>query len=384
MRIAVIGPRGVPSNYSGIERIVENLFGYMSGRGHHVTVYCRPQVQQQKLSIHKGIRTVRTAAPGGKNFETLSHSFSSMLHAVLRGDVHDGGRKFDLISMHAVAPNLAVPIAKAAGITVVSHVHGLDHLREKWKGIGARIIGLGEKTMVAMSDAVVTVNRDIVRHYQNEYGLTAELLPNGIHITPDHLPPDAATLQRFGLVPGRFLVSIGRLVPEKRLHDTIAAFSRLQTDFKLAIVGEGPHTQDYVDALKSQAKASCGDRVVFTGLQNHEPLETLFRHAFAYVTASELEGLPSSLLECMERGTCAIVSDIPPHRELLGEIPGYGFFFKPGEVDLLAAHLAAAIGQPQRVKAIGAASRRFVRGAYAWPVLAEKTEAFYQSILDRR
>ena len=44
--------------------------------------------------------------------------------------------------------------------------------------------------------------------------------------------------------------------------------------------------------------------------------------AALYVTASELEGMPSSLLECMERARPAVVSDIPPHRELFGQIEG--------------------------------------------------------------
>ena len=30
-----------------------------------------------------------------------------------------------------------------------------------------------------------------------------------------------------------------------------------------------------------------------------------------------------SLLECMQHGTPAVVSDIPPHRELLGSVAGY-------------------------------------------------------------
>lgn len=377
MRIAVIGCRGVPSNYSGIERIVENLFSHMAENGHEISVYCRPQIEKQSNGSFKNLRQVFTAAPGGKNGETVSHSLLSMTHAVLRGDAN--GKPFDLISMHAIAPNLAVPIAKMARIPVISHVHGLDWQREKWKGIGAKIIHAGEKTMARSSTAVVVVNQSLQLYYRDEYGLETALLPNGIHVTPDELPIDHDTLKSFGLLPKKFIVCVGRLVPEKRLQDTIAAFKRIETDHKLVIVGEGKTTVDYVESLKSAG----GDRVVFTGLQNGPALETLFRLAAFYVTASELEGLPSSLLECMERGTCAIASDIPPHRELLGRVDGYDLFFNVGDFDALCAHMKRLLDQPQHAGAIAANAREFVRREYAWPVLAGKTEQFYLDVLAR-
>lgn len=379
MRIAVIGCRGVPSNYSGIERIVENLFSHMVSHGHEVSVYCRPQIDRQPDRHFNGIRQIYTPAPGGKNGETVSHSMLSMLHAVTKGD--GAGQRFDLISMHAIAPNLATPIATFAGIPVISHVHGLDWQREKWKGIGSRIIHSGEKAMVGHSSAVIVVNRSLQEYYREHYQLETALLPNGIHVTPDDAPIDNAVLEQFGLTQKQFIVCIGRLVPEKRLHDTIAAFSRLKSDFKLAIVGEGKTTADYVASLERAGHAT--GRVVLTGLQNGAALETLFRQAAVYVTASELEGLPSSLLECMERGTCAVATDIPPHRELLGGVRGYDLLFDVGNVTLLTRHMQYLLDHPNHAAAVGAASREFVRREYAWPVLAEKTEQFYQHVLAR-
>lgn len=379
MRIAVIGSRGVPSNYSGIEQILENLFSHFAAQGHDITCYCRPQIERQPGGTFRGIRQTFTPSPGGKNGETVSHSLLSMLHAVTRGA--PGGGKFDLISMHAIAPNLATPIAHLAGIPIISHVHGLDWQREKWKGLGSQIIHAGERAMVEHSSAVIVVNRSLQEYYRSNYNLETALLPNGIHITPDTLPIHAPVLQEFGLQPKRFIVCIGRLVPEKRLHDTIAAFTKLKSDYKLAIVGEGKTTADYVESLRAAGEPS--QRVVFTGLQRGVALETLFREAAFYVTSSELEGLPSSLLECMERGTCAIATDIPPHHELLSRVPGYDLFFNVGNVALLSRHMQYLIDHPQHAQDIGSAARGFVRGEYAWPVLAARTERFYQKVLAR-
>jgi glycosyltransferase involved in cell wall biosynthesis len=376
LRIAVIGPRGVPSNYSGVERIVEELFEYIGAQGHRVTVYCRPGVINEPTGTHKGIRLVRTPAPGGRNFETLSHSFFSTLHAGFRGDIHDNRQRFDLISYHTIAPGLFTPIADLFGIPVINHVHGLDWQREKWRGMGSRVLRRCEKTMVRHATRIIGVNQDIADYYRSTYQIDVPILPNGVHKVSDHFAPDAEVFRSFGLSPRGYVVCIGRLVPEKRIHDTIAAFAQVPGDVKLVLVGEGKHSPEYVQQLRVQAATD--PRVIFTGLQTGDALETLFRSARLYVTASELEGLPSSLLECMERRIPAIASDISPHRQLLGGVPGYDWLFPVGDISALTGLMTSAIADQAKSDAIADAQRKFVRANYSWPVLAAATLRMYR------
>lgn len=380
LRIAVIGGRGVPSNYSGVERICEELFSWFADRGHRITIYCRPPVLADKTARYRGMRLVRTPAPGGKNGETLSHSLTSLLHAVTRGDE---GNRFDLISMHTIAPNLFNPIATLAGIPIVSHVHGLDHKREKWKGMGSKIIGLGEKIMVRTAKRLVGVNPAIIEHYKTEFGLDAALLPNGVHKFAER-PIDPAVLNEFGLEAGRYIVSVGRIVPEKRLHDTIAAYAKVPGDRKMVFVGDAQHSREYLAELQKQAENDPGRRIVFTGLQRGPALEALFRSATCYVSASELEGNPSSVLECMEYGTPAILTDIDGHRPLFSKAEGYDLQFKPGDVDALTERLTRVLANPTFAALLAERCRAHVRSEFAWPVLAERTERLYLEVVGRQ
>ncbi|MBC7785211.1 MAG: glycosyltransferase family 4 protein [Burkholderiales bacterium] len=375
LRIAVVGGRGVPSSYSGVERICEDLFAWFAARGHKVTIYCRSQVLTEKRGEYRGMRLVRTPAPGGKNGETLSHSLSSLIHAVLRGD--ENGEPFDLVSLHTIAPNLFAPLPYLAGLRIISHVHGLDHQREKWKGIGARVIRAAERMMVRCADKVVVVNPSLTDYYRDSFGIPTELLPNGIHAIDDQFEPDVSVMEKFGLTSKRYIVSVGRLVPEKRIQDTIAAFKKINTDFKLVFVGEGKHSPEYEQMVKSLAAADPHGRVVFTGQQSGHALETLFRSAGLYVSASELEGMPSSVLECMERQITPILSDIPPHRALFGGIADYDLTFAPGDVQALTEKLTWAINHLDECQQLGGRAREFVRREYAWPVLAARTEQLY-------
>lgn len=380
MRIAVVGGRGIPSTYSGVETIVENLFAYFAEQGHKITVYCRNGVLDQPTATYRGIQLVRTPALSGK-LETVTHTAASCLHAMRAGALNDGGEPFDLVSFHALPPNIAQKICAYGRVPTISHVHGLDHQREKWKGLGARIIRQAEREMVKHAAQIVTVNRSIVQYYRDEFNVEAALLPNGIHPVNDAFTPDQATLNKFGLQPGKFLVTISRLVPEKRHNDVLAAFAKVKSDCKLVIVGEGNQSDGYVDAIKRQAAAD--PRVIFTGQQKGDALQTLFRCARLYLTASELEGLPSSLLECMDRNVCAIVSDIPPHRELMERIEGYDLMFNVGDVDALSERITRALSSEELSFTLAGRMRTFVRAHYAWPVLAKATESLYRDVLER-
>jgi glycosyltransferase involved in cell wall biosynthesis len=382
LRIAVIGGRGVPSSYSGVERICEDMFAIFADRGHKVTVYCRPQVLAEKTGTYRGMRLVRTPAPGGKNGETLSHSLTSILHARAFGDAD--GEPFDILSLHTLAPNLWAPLGRLAGPKIITHVHGLDHQREKWKGMGARVIRLSERMMVRSAHQIVVVNPSLVDYYRDTYGVPSVMITNGIHAVPDSYTPDVSVLEKFGLQPGKYLVSVGRLVPEKRIQDTIAAFAQVDTDLKLVFVGEGKHSPYYEQQVKALGARDPRGRVVFTGQQSGNALESLFRSAKLYVSASDLEGMPSSVLECMERRIPAVLSDIPPHRALFEGIAGYDLDFQPGDVDALADRLRHAIANPHGSMVLADRAREMVRTYYSWPVLADKTETLYRHIANNQ
>lgn len=383
LRIAVTGGRGIPSNYSGVERICEQMFCWFAERGHKVTIYCRPEVLKDKTATYRGVRLVRTAAPGGKKGETLSHGFTSILHAALHGDVHDGKKSFDLLSVHTIAPAMWTPIAYMANLPVITHVHGLDHQREKWKGLGSKIIRLAEQVMVRASDHLGVVNPSIGAYYQQKFGVPSVVLPNGVPPVDDDFTPDRAVLNQFSIQPFKYVVTVGRLVPEKRYEDTIKAFAQLDTDHKLVIVGEGPHTQDYVAELKALGAKDPKGRVVFTGLQRGPALETLFRSAAAYVSASELEGNPMSVLECMERRIPAILTDITGHHPLVPRGP-YDLLFNVGDIAALTQKIACALRGRDRAMETADRCRAHVRKEFGWQAIAEKTEALYLRVVNAR
>ena len=381
LSIAVVGGRGMPSTYSGVESIWEGLYPRLVAAGHRVTVYCRPGVTD--LDEHRGVRLVTTGAPGGASAETLSHTWTALRHAARHGD--GDGRRFDVVALHALPSQVFAGLARRAARVVVSHVHGIDWQRAKWRntplGLGAKVIRAGERQMVKHATAVAVCAPGLADYYRDTYGLEVAVLTNGVDV--DHATqadPSARVLDELGLKPGRYVVSVGRLVEEKRTHDTVAAHAQLIAtpgleDVKLAIVGEGPETP-WLQAMR----AAAGPHVVFAGHRSGGDLEQLFRNAACYATASELEGLPMSVLEAMERRACVVASDIPPHRLMLDGAGTGELLFPVGDVSSLAGRLTRIFQASSLREELATLQRAHVRSEYTWDVLAERTAEFYAKV----
>jgi hypothetical protein len=121
-----------------------------------------------------------------------------------------------------------------------------------------------------------------------------------------------------GLTPGRYVLTVGRLVPEKRQLDLLRAFRGAGLNgWKLAIVGQIDHKNKYADLLASEA--ALAEDVVMAGFQSGDSLRQLYAHAGLFVLPSSHEGLPIALLEALSYGLPVLVSDIPSNLEVVGE-----------------------------------------------------------------
>lgn len=374
LRIACIGTRGIPSNYSGIERACECLYTHLAARGHDITVYYRDGHLSEDAQRNGSIRLRHAPVLRTRALDTISHVAFSLADALTRG-------RYDLIHLHALAPGVFSRVCRAAGVPTVSTVHGLDWQRAKWNGLGGRVLRFGESSMVRNVDEIIVVSRDLQRYYADRYCRRTTHIPNGI--TPANQEhSENAVLTDFGLERSHYVLYLGRLVPEKRIEDLLAAYARIMGGDKLVITGAAGYTDPYVDGLRRMADRD--SRVIFTGAQKEPAVSSLLRNASAYVLPSAMEGLPMALLECIEQGTPAVVSDIPPHRELLGGVRDFDLFFPPGDVTALRSCLEKPLRAPERYREIAAAVRRQVRQSHSWPLIAERTEAVFYNAVDRR
>lgn len=368
----MIGQKGLPATYGGIERHVEEVGSRLAERGHEVTVFCRRNYSTEDRE-YRGMHLRPMRTPTTKHLDAFVHSALSTVVGMTEAP--------DIVHYHALGPGLWSPMPRYLSPSkVVLTVHGLDQHRAKW-GRGARAVLATAAWMSArVPDATIGVSRALTDHYLERYGRSLVYIPNGV--TSRRRPPARLIRERFALAEGSYVLFVGRLVPEKAPDLLIEAFRHVPGDLRLVIVGGSSFTDRYAASLRRLASAD--PRVMFTGYLYGETIEELYSNAAVFVLPSLLEGLPLTLLEAAAYGVPIVASDIPPHLEVVTrDAPGHRLF-RSGDARSLAQVVESVI-ENRASEQMGARgfSRSVVR-TYRWDDVARATEDLYRRLLSLR
>lgn len=370
--IAMLGLRGLgTSGQGGVERHVEELATRMAAKGHDLTVFCRARYNPEGNREYQGVKLVNKPAIYSKHLEAISNT-AFTIPSVLRG--------FDIVHFHATGPSLLSWLPRLTGQKVVVTVHGLDFMRAKWGGIASAILKAGAWTAINCPNATIVVSRTLQKHYLHNTGKNSFWIPNGVN-APEQRELDA--MKRFGLEKNRYILSLGRLVPEKGIHYLIPAFRNLETDIKLVIAGGGMLEDGYEQRLKKLA----GDdaRIIFTGPIYGQDKDEAFSNARLFVLPSELEGMPISMLEAMSYGCPMLSSDIPECVEVftdpkIGDAAPICASSKVADIADLQKKLETLLHDPE-LAAMGERAKKYILQEYQWDSIAQNTLELYSSLL---
>ncbi len=329
MKICAIGLRGIPDVMGGIESHCQQLYPRMVEKGDSIVVIARSPYVSRKKYTYKGVEVVSVWTLKHKFLETFMHTFFAILYA--RIFVHP-----DVVHLHAIGPALFTPLARLLGMKVVVTHHGADYDRQKWNRLAKFILRSGEKMGVLFSNRMFVVGKTLTNKLKNEF-------PNQsgkIYYVPNGMLPSfageisaSALPEELGLSSNSYVLTVGRLVPEKGFHDLVAAYKKSNNSFKLVIVGQADHQDEYACRLVEQAS----DNIIFAGRRSGDELKALYKHARVFVLPSYHEGLPIVALEAISAGTPVILSDILPNKDIEAPLDSY---FEVGNISDLAEKIS--------------------------------------------
>jgi glycosyltransferase involved in cell wall biosynthesis len=135
------------------------------------------------------------------------------------------------------------------------------------------------------------------------------------------------------------VLSISRLVPHKNHAVILRAVARLGWKPLVRILGQGPEAEP----LRRLAH-ELGVSLDLTGTwASDEDVLAAYRGASVVVAPSRFEGFGLTPMEGVAMGVPVVASDIPPHREFMGDAVRY---FSPDDDLVLAEEIAAVLEVP--------------------------------------
>lgn len=372
MKIAVIGVPGIPTNQEGIGRYCQELYPRIVARGHQVDLFVQAKYHHQpwfSIYYYKKIRVISLFSLPGKILDLLVSSALNTIWASF-GD-------YDVIHIHGLKnawfswfPQLF------SSSRIVVTCREKDWQQSKWSQIPDWLLRWGEKTGIKNTDAIVVTSKALGKYFKEKFDVSSCFIPHAAQYSGLETDNAFTFGKALGLEKKRYLLYVGKLVPEKRPDLLIKAFQQLQLrGWKLVLAGEICNSTRYtVELLKISGEHS---NIIFTNKIKARQLEEIFRGAGLLVCPSDARGLvlPQTILAAMRAGIPVLASDLPVHQELVGL--DRGLLFQSGQLNSLVTELDRALSKPQLLVSIIRQGQAYVESHHSWDTITEANLSLY-------
>ncbi|PZD73198.1 Putative teichuronic acid biosynthesis glycosyltransferase TuaC [Acaryochloris thomasi RCC1774] len=365
MKIAVIGAKGLPAQQGGIEQHCAEICARMAAWGHEVDLFARPSYNGTSWFHHDIYHGVRVITLPSLPLRGIDAFLNSALAAIMTLR-----RPYDVVFFHALGPSLFSWIPKLVTTSkVISVCHGLDWQRAKWGRFSSLMLRLGEKTAAHCADDIIVVSHALQSYFSQAHARETTYIPNAPAKYADS-DPNFAYGQSLGLTANKYVLFLGRIVPEKCPDLLLEAFSKLQpAGWKLVFVGGGSDTEEFSTDLQKRATGRMD--IVFTGQLKGKFLAEIVRGSGLFALPSDLEGLPLAMLEAMREGIPVLASDILVHQQLLGR--DRGVLFKAGDLESCIEALDWSINHSGNLAEMAHAAQKHIQRHYDWDGITIET-----------
>ena len=276
--------------------------------------------------------------------------------------------------------------ARFNGPTVVT-VHDLSHIHYAHYHPRARVVAMERLLPRALerANAVIVGSDYVAAEVRAWFGLPAarvHAIHHGVDSAFRPLNDDAIrpTLDRYGLVPGGYLLCLATLEPRKNLHRLISAFEALpgalRAQYPLVLAGavgwRNADIRERIDRLEARGELR---HLGYLPAEDRAPLYS-GAHGFAYPALYEGFGLPP--LEAMACGTPVMTSNRSAMPEVAGDA---ALVVDPEDIDAMGEGLRRLCEDTPLRERLGRAGP--ARAAdFTWARCAAATAAVYRAALD--
>jgi glycosyltransferase involved in cell wall biosynthesis len=367
MNISIIGSRGYPYIYSGYETFIAELAPRLVQRGHEVTVYCHRELFKSYPKEINGVRLRYIPSINSKILSQFTNSFLSTLHACFKS--------YDIVFCVNSANGPFGLLTKLFRKKTAINIDGLEWLRPKWKGLGAKYFYTASKLATKFFDVVVSDSKRMAEIYQKEFGASSIVIAYGANLSQSQKPE---LIKKYNLSPGEYYLVVGRLIPDNNAASIIRGFENTQTKRKLVIVGDVPYKDAYAESIK-QTK---DPRIIFTGyVRDEELLRELYCNAYAYIHGHEFGGTNPTLLMALASGCCVLALDTIFNREVLDENE-YGLYFKKDIQDITQI-INRVESDESAVSTFRSKAKERIMSKYTWEMITDQYEDLFNKMIEK-
>lgn len=358
----------------GAAPVSKDLATELASNGHAVSVLTMKYgdapdvINEDGVTVHR-LKCIRRKKASCSPIEQLSYLIA--VRKYMKN--HKELQNYDVCHAHFVIPTAEVAkyIKRKYGIPYIITAHGSDvegHNTKKTVMLMHRVLRYSWRRIVSEAFCVVSPSMYLLDRMKRNYsGGKYVFCPNGIDYELFSGLKDNTKKEK------RILV-MGRIQKFKNVQFIISAFSKIigYEDWKIDLVGDGPYRKE-IEMMIENLKLE--DRVCMVGWLDNKSEQLLERlkTASIYVSASQFENCPMSVIESATAGCYPLVSDIPAHRQLLSEEYLFSIDSEQELIDKMVERMS-----------IGRCSYKIDMKKYDWKVITNQYEDVMRSALKEK
>ena len=213
-------------------------------------------------------------------------------------------------------PAHTLPVLRNPKLKTVVTIHGLEYewlpeyknwLQKWYLPLSTFYAAKSASSLIAVS---LFTKKQLKKVFPN-IAFDIKVIHEGVEIDSNRVKiSKGEALEKFGILPGKYILFVGTVQPRKNLVQLIEAFSvfsRLNPGYKLVVAGGIGWMAEEI--LKAPAKYDVAELVVFTGRVSEADLSQLYQSAAVYVQPSITEGFGLPILEAMANDVPVITSN---------------------------------------------------------------------------
>ncbi len=221
----------------------------------------------------------------------------------------------------------------------------------------------------------ISSKNDIIKEYKIDSGKVEVIYPGiGIESRIKNNELSMENLSKKYSVTSPYILFVGTLQPRKNVARLIEAFSKLDSDISLVVIGK--KGWQYEEILAAPAKFGVESKVRFLHNVTSEDLPSFYKNAEFFVLPSLYEGFGLPVLEAMQLGCPVITSDISSLPEAGGNA---ALYFDPKNVDDIKEKMQKVLNDKDlRKKMIDKGHDQVKK--FSWEKSAKETLAIIESL----
>ena len=367
LKISIIGSRGYPYVYSGYETLIKELSERLVARGCEVTVYCHRNLFNKKPALVKGIKLVYVPTIESKSLSQLIHSFLSMCHAVTSDA--------DVIFAVNAANGPFGLISKIFRKPTAINVDGLEWLRPKWKGLGAKYFKIAARLSTILFDQIINDSDEMRKVYLNMFKKDSVVIAYGATVIKSE---ELSLIKQWPITPKEYYLVVGRMIPDNNADIIVKGFLASNSSKKMVVVGDVFYRDNYADKLK----ALKDERLIFTGYVNDsDVLAALYHHSYMYVHGHEFGGTNPTMIKAMAYGCGILALNTVFNKEMLNN-DSYGIYFDKNQ-EAVGRQINYADQHPNKIKQLRQKSQLGITDKYNWDCITDRYLEVFKRLAEK-